>query len=141
MSIQPAPVGNGIIFHGSSDETFNTAAANGASVRAHYSAVQPSALCTTLASERLRVSTVEHLLAALSACRISNADVFVHNLPPPSADAAPMAAEVRYKCADRKMLLTPPPRYPSWTAAAPPSSTASSGPGLPRRRHRPRSCR
>ena len=58
--------------HGSSDETFNTAAANGASVRAHYSAVQPSALCTTLASERLRVSTVEHLLAALSACRISN---------------------------------------------------------------------
>jgi len=66
VTLRPAPADSGIVFR---------RADLGANLAARFDYVSDARLCTVLASPdrpELRVGTVEHLMAALSACGISN---------------------------------------------------------------------
>jgi UDP-3-O-[3-hydroxymyristoyl] N-acetylglucosamine deacetylase len=66
LKLLPAPSGTGIVFRNS---------ITGAEIPARFDNVVDTRLCTVIAANDARVGTIEHLMAALSACRID--DIFV----------------------------------------------------------------
>lgn len=68
LTIKPAPVNNGIRF-------FRTDMAPGKPIKAHMNKVVDTRLATTIGEDSCTVSTTEHLLAALHAYGIDNADI------------------------------------------------------------------
>ena len=82
LSIHPAPAHHGIWFRRSDlDGT--------AMIAARHDAVEPSPLCTLLVNEAgASVSTVEHLMAALSGCGVLNAVIDVDGPEVPILDGS-----------------------------------------------------
>ncbi len=85
LTMHPAPVGTGIVFRRTD---------LGVDIPALYNGVVDTRLCTVLAAEGrpdARVSTVEHVMAALAACSIDNAiiDVDSHEIPILDGSSAP----------------------------------------------------
>jgi len=68
LTIKPAPVDNGIRF-------FRSDLAPGRHIKAHLDKVVDTRLATTLGDHGLRISTTEHLMAALQGYGIDNADI------------------------------------------------------------------
>lgn len=104
--LKPAEVGTGIVFE-------RTDVESGASlVAARWDAVCETRFCTTLCNgDGIRVSTVEHLMAALAACEIDNAVVELNGpeLPAVDGSAAPFVvllreAGIARQCAPRNAL-------------------------------------
>lgn len=89
LTLKPAPVNHGIVFHRTDLNI---------SIPAHHALVEPSPLCTTLVSlcGRARVSTVEHLLSALAGCRLDNLVVEINGAEMPIMDgsAAPFVQAI-----------------------------------------------
>ena len=82
LDLQPAPVGTGIVFRRTD---------LGVHIPACYDAVSDTRLCTVVGDSTSRVSTVEHAMAALSACGIDNAVIALDGpeLPVLDGSAAP----------------------------------------------------
>lgn len=68
LTIKPAPVDNGIRF-------FRSDLMPGRHIKAHMDKVVDTRLATTLGDRDLRVSTTEHLMAALQGFGVDNADI------------------------------------------------------------------
>lgn len=81
LSIKPAPVNNGIRF-------FRTDMPSNIHVQAHMDKVVDTQLATTLGNEFFKVSTTEHLLAALQGFGIDNADVELDSAEVPIMDGS-----------------------------------------------------
>ncbi len=82
--IHPAPANHGLVF-------FRADLENSPPILAHYNAVVATAMATTLgvpSQPEYRISTVEHILAALFAMGISNARVDVHGPEIPILDGS-----------------------------------------------------
>jgi UDP-3-O-[3-hydroxymyristoyl] N-acetylglucosamine deacetylase len=83
MTLHPAPVGTGILFRRTDIE--------GCEIPARFDHVADTKLCTVLASAKRpewRIGTVEHLLAALAGCGITNALVSVDGPELPILDGS-----------------------------------------------------
>jgi UDP-3-O-[3-hydroxymyristoyl] N-acetylglucosamine deacetylase len=98
MTVAPAAADTGIVFH-------RTDAGAGASpIPASYENVGEARLCTKLVnSDGLSVSTVEHLMAALSGCGVTDARVALDGPEVPIMDGSAVAfvrefAEVGVRC-------------------------------------------
>lgn len=86
LGLQPGEAGSGIVFRRTDGP------ARGEVIRADWRNVADCRLCTTLANENgYRLSTMEHLMAALYACRIDNALIEVEGdeIPILDGSAAP----------------------------------------------------
>jgi UDP-3-O-[3-hydroxymyristoyl] N-acetylglucosamine deacetylase len=68
LSISPAPVNNGIRF-------FRSDMTGGKYIKAHMDKVVDTRLATTIADNEIKVSTTEHLLAALRSFGVDNANI------------------------------------------------------------------
>ncbi len=84
LSIKPAPADSGIRF-------FRTDLPEKGPVYAHMNKVVDTRLATTIGNEEFQISTTEHLLAALNAYGIDNADIEVdsHEVPIMDGSAEP----------------------------------------------------
>ncbi len=82
LELRPAPAGSGIVFRRTD---------LGVDIPACYDAVADTRLCTVVGGVAARVSTVEHVMAALSACGIDNVVVALDGpeLPVLDGSAAP----------------------------------------------------
>lgn len=87
MTLHPASAGSGIVFFSGSLATANGAENAADSVRAEPAAVSGTAHATTLSRGATRVSTVEHLMAALHAFEIDNLRVVLSGGPAAASDA------------------------------------------------------
>ncbi len=104
VTLRPASAGTGIIFHRSD---------LGVSVPATHDHVSDTRLCTVLTLGDARVGTVEHLMAALAACRITDllVDVDGPELPVLDGSAGPWiflldcAGTVFLDCAARTIVV------------------------------------
>lgn len=88
--VRPAPAGDGIRFRRTDIE------GPAAMVPAHWQAIEDTTLCTRLGNRHgVSVSTVEHLMAALSGCGILNAliDIDGPEVPILDGSAAPFVAK------------------------------------------------
>ncbi len=81
LSIKPAPVNNGIRFS-------RTDLPAGGSIQASLDQVVATQLAMTLGNEHFRISTIEHLLAALQGYGIDNADVELDSAEVPIMDGS-----------------------------------------------------
>ena len=93
LTIHPAPAGHGIVFRRTDLDT----GAGGALIPARWDRVVPSRLCTLLANDDgVTVSTVEHLMAALSGTGVHNAliDIDGPEIPILDGSAAPFVAGI-----------------------------------------------
>lgn len=81
LSIKPAPVNNGIRF-------FRTDMPSKMHVQAHMDKVVDTQLATTLGNGHFKVSTTEHLMAALQGFGIDNADVELDSAEVPIMDGS-----------------------------------------------------
>jgi len=90
LEIRPAPVDHGIVFIRHLERFPSPSAANVRLV-AHSDQSHPSDLCTTLGKAQARVETIEHLMAAISACGIDNLEISVshHEVPILDGSALP----------------------------------------------------
>ena len=90
LVLKPAPIDHGIRF-------FRTDIPGCPSIRAHYSNVVNTCQATTIGSEGLAVSTIEHLMAALYGCHVDNLLVELSGPEPPIFDgsAAPFVKLIR----------------------------------------------
>lgn len=91
ITLLPAEAGTGIIFKKS------TKKGGGVKIPAHVSNTKPLPLCTCLADDNgNQVRTVEHLLAALYACRIDNLMIQVEGseIPVMDGSAQPFIREI-----------------------------------------------
>ncbi len=82
MELRPAPAGTGIVFHRTDV---------GANVPARVEMVSDTRLCTVLsdpAAPHVRIGTVEHVMAALTACGIDNAVVALDGPEMPVLDGS-----------------------------------------------------
>jgi UDP-3-O-[3-hydroxymyristoyl] N-acetylglucosamine deacetylase len=89
MKVRPAPADYGIWFQRIDVDGADTM------IAARWDAVEPSALCTRIQnSDGVSVSTIEHLMAALSGCGIHNATIEIDGPEVPIMDgsAAPFVA-------------------------------------------------
>lgn len=88
-AIRPAPRGHGI--------RFRRVDGTGATVPALWDAVAPSELCTRVAGDGVEVATVEHLMAALTGCGVTEALVDLDGPEPPILDgsAEPFVKAIR----------------------------------------------
>ena len=68
LTIKPAPVNNGIRF-------FRSDLSNGSHIKAHMDKVVDTHLATTIGNDQVRISTTEHLLAALRGFGVDNANI------------------------------------------------------------------
>jgi UDP-3-O-[3-hydroxymyristoyl] N-acetylglucosamine deacetylase len=68
LTIKPAPINNGIRF-------FRSDLTNGAHIKAHMDKVVDTHLATTIGDNQIRVSTTEHLMAALRGFGVDNANI------------------------------------------------------------------
>lgn len=89
LQLRPAPADNGVVFYRRDHE--RTVA-----IRACRENVIDTRLATVLGCDGLSVSTVEHLLAALTACGIDNIDIDIDGPEVPIMDgsAQPFVAEL-----------------------------------------------
>lgn len=90
MTVHPAPADHGIWFRRS-----DVALSGDALIPARWDAVVPSKLCTLVANDAGNsVSTIEHVMAALAGCAISNALIEIDGPEVPILDgsAAPFVA-------------------------------------------------
>ncbi len=84
MTINPAPEGHGICFRRTDIENMPAAI-----IRADYRYVVDTRLCTVLENEHgVRLSTVEHLMAALWGCGIDNALIDIDGAEVPVMDGS-----------------------------------------------------
>lgn len=81
LTIKPAPVNNGIRF-------FRSDLMSGRHVKAHMNKVVDTRLATTLGDHDLRVSTTEHIMAALQGFGIDNADIELDSSEVPIMDGS-----------------------------------------------------
>jgi len=81
LSIKPAPVDSGIRF-------FRADMPTGSPIRASMDKVVDTQLATTIGNEHFRISTTEHLLAALQGFGIDNADVELDSAEIPIMDGS-----------------------------------------------------
>ncbi len=83
MVVRPAPFGRGITFRRTDIEVGN------ALVPARWNAVVPSKLCTLLRNDAgAEVSTVEHIMAALAGCGVTNALIDIDGPEAPIMDGS-----------------------------------------------------
>ncbi len=68
LTIKPAPINNGIRF-------FRSDLLDGAHIKAHMDKVIDTHLATTIGENQIRVSTTEHLMAALRGFGVDNANI------------------------------------------------------------------
>ncbi len=81
LTVSPAPPNTGIMF-------IRTDLTNAAPITAHPDNICSTLLCTTLGSGENKVSTVEHLMAALYGMGIDNALIHVNNQEIPILDGS-----------------------------------------------------
>ncbi|MDR3631788.1 MAG: UDP-3-O-acyl-N-acetylglucosamine deacetylase [Desulfocapsaceae bacterium] len=81
LTIKPAPVNNGIRF-------FRSDLSNGKHIKAHMDKVVDTRLATTLGDDQMKVSTTEHLMAALRGFGIDNADIELDTVEIPIMDGS-----------------------------------------------------
>ena len=81
LSIKPAAINSGIRF-------FRNDVPNGSHIQAYMDKVVDTQLATTLGNEHFRISTTEHLLAALQGFGIDNADVELDSAEIPIMDGS-----------------------------------------------------
>ena len=82
ITVEPAKVNNGIKFI-RTDLTKNNV------VPALWSNVSSTNLCTTISNEKgVSVSTIEHLMSALSGMHVDNANILINNLEVPIMDGS-----------------------------------------------------
>ena len=81
LSIKPAPVNNGIRF-------FRADMAGNCHIQAYMDKVVDTQLATTLGNEHFRISTTEHLLAALHGFGIDNVDIELDSAEIPIMDGS-----------------------------------------------------
>jgi len=81
MKLRPAPAGTGIIFHRSEGEKTR-------SIEAQSCNVVDTRMATVLGKGELSVSTVEHFMAALTACHIDNLHVYIDGPEVPIMDGS-----------------------------------------------------
>lgn len=96
MTIEPARANMGISFV-RSDIAADKADARDAEIPARWDAVVPSKLCTLIRNEDgVELSTVEHIMAALAGCGVTNAVVHVNGPEVPIEDgsAAPFVSAI-----------------------------------------------
>ncbi len=105
MTLRPADAGTGIIFHRHEGERI-------VSIEARSANVVDTRMATVIGKGGLSVSTIEHLMAALSACSIDNLHIDIDGPEVPIMDgsAAPFIAllqecGVRQLSANRKYLV------------------------------------
>jgi len=83
ISLHPAPAGSGIVFERTDVD------ADKAMIPASWDRVVDTRLCSTIGNEQgVRVSTVEHLMAALSGCGVDNARVEIDGPEVPIMDGS-----------------------------------------------------
>ena len=83
VSLHPAPANSGIVFERTDVE------AEKALVPASWDKVVDTRLCSTIGNEQgVRVSTVEHLMAALSGCGVDNARIEIDGAEVPIMDGS-----------------------------------------------------
>lgn len=112
LTIKPGPVDNGIRF-------FRTDIAGKQHVQAHMNKVIDTRLATTLGNGHFQVSTTEHLLAALQAFGIDNADVELDSPEVPIMDGSAdpffqllkLTGKTRQDGLRRVLRITRPIRY------------------------------
>ncbi len=68
LTIRPAPIDNGIRF-------FRSDLVDGTPIKAHMDKVVDTRLATTIGQDQIRISTTEHLMAALRGFGVDNADI------------------------------------------------------------------
>lgn len=81
LSIKPAAINSGIRF-------FRADVASGSHIQAYMDKVVDTQLATTLGNEHFKISTTEHLLAALQGFGIDNADVELDSVEIPIMDGS-----------------------------------------------------
>lgn len=81
LSIKPAPVNNGIRF-------FRADVISNSHIQAYMDKVVDTQLATTLGNEHFKISTTEHLLAALHGFGIDNADIELDSAEIPIMDGS-----------------------------------------------------
>jgi UDP-3-O-[3-hydroxymyristoyl] N-acetylglucosamine deacetylase len=81
LTIKPAPVNNGIRF-------FRSDLNNGKYIKAHMDKVIDTRLATTLGDNEMRISTTEHLMAALRGFGVDNANIEVDSVEIPIMDGS-----------------------------------------------------
>jgi UDP-3-O-[3-hydroxymyristoyl] N-acetylglucosamine deacetylase len=88
--VRPAPSGNGLTFQ-------RTDLAHEAALRARHNRVEITPLCTRLAYGSTHISTIEHLMSALSGLGIDNAAIEINGPEVPILDgsALPFVSEIR----------------------------------------------
>jgi UDP-3-O-[3-hydroxymyristoyl] N-acetylglucosamine deacetylase len=94
MTLHPAPAGTGIVFRRTDAEDWE--------IPARYDHVADTRLCTVLACPdrpEVRVGTVEHVLAALTGCGVTNAIVAVNGPELPILDGSAASFVFLIDCA------------------------------------------
>ena len=81
MEFRPAPENTGIVFHAHTDDGVHVLAPR-------PEAVSTTELATTISGDGASVSTIEHVLAALSGLCIDNVEVHVHGGEVPILDGS-----------------------------------------------------
>ena len=81
LSINPAPINNGIRF-------FRSDMPSSTHIQAHMDKVVDTRLATTLGNDHFQISTTEHLMAALQGFGIDNADVEIDDMEIPIMDGS-----------------------------------------------------
>lgn len=79
LRLVPAPIGHGLVFRRTDLET---------DIPARYDHVTDTRLCTVLSKGAARVGTVEHLMAALAACGVTNLLIEVDGPELPAMDGS-----------------------------------------------------
>ena len=79
--INPAPINSGITFVRSDVKGLPK-------IKALWKNVSETRLCTTISNGSVKVSTIEHLMSALSACQIDNALITIDNEEVPIIDGS-----------------------------------------------------
>jgi UDP-3-O-[3-hydroxymyristoyl] N-acetylglucosamine deacetylase len=94
MTLNPAPAGTGIVFHRTDVQ------GAGAEIPASWANVMDTKLCTALGNEQgVRVSTVEHLMAALYGSEIDNAIIEINGAEVPIMDGSAQPFVFLIECA------------------------------------------
>ena len=94
MTLKPAPVNTGIVFHRTDIK------GKGALIPARWDQVVDTRMCSVLGnSDGVTVGTVEHLMAALAGCRIDNAIVEINGSEVPVMDGSASPFVFLIECA------------------------------------------
>ena len=102
MRFKPADVNTGIVFH-RTDE-----AGNGAVIPAHHDYVVDTRLCTCVGNkEGVRVSTIEHLMAAIHAKGLNNLIIEIDGAEVPIMDGSAAPFIFLFECAGIKVQRAP----------------------------------